>query len=115
MLSLQSFAMTKDCHCRLFLAVPSEKPLTREKILPKSFFFFLLHLSQIKKTEIIASGHIHAAKEKRSKYMISFSSALRERLGSLKKIPRKFTFQMIQKVANVKQRWMECGQALPEK
>ena len=43
----------------------------------------------LEKTEIIASGHIHAAKEKRSKYMISFSSALRERLGSLKKIPRK--------------------------
>ena len=49
MLSLQSFAMTKDCHCRLFLAVPSEKPLTREKILPKSFFFFCFIYHRLKR------------------------------------------------------------------
>ena len=67
-----------------FLAVPSEKPLTREKILPK-FSFFLLQLSQIKRTEIIASGHIHSAKEKKNKYMTPFSSVLRGRLGSLKR------------------------------
>ena len=39
-LSLQSFAMTKDCYCTLFLDVPREEPLTREKIFPKSFSFF---------------------------------------------------------------------------
>ena len=59
------------------------QPLPPEKILPSSPF--LLQYPQTKKAETITSDHIHAAKEKKNKYLTSFSSAMRGRLNILKR------------------------------